>query len=82
MSDEFYSNDRNSASPGGQIIPLRRPPHSTEAEQAVLGGLLLDNSAWRTVAELLTAADFYRSDHHLGLNSAPQPFAGKGRINP
>jgi hypothetical protein len=36
-----------------------------EAEQSVLGGLLLDNGAWRTVAEILTAADFYRPDHRL-----------------
>jgi replicative DNA helicase len=77
MSDEFYSNDRNSASPGGQIIPLRRPPYSTEAEQAVLGGLLLDNSAWRTVAELLTAEDFYRPDHRLIFDAIAQ-LARKG----
>jgi hypothetical protein len=31
----------------------------------VLGGLLLDNSAWRTVAEILTVEDFYRPDHRL-----------------
>lgn len=42
---------------------LRVPPHSAEAEAAVLGGLLLDNQAWDRVGDLIRAADFYRSDH-------------------
>jgi replicative DNA helicase len=42
---------------------LRVPPHSAEAEQAVLGGLLLDNSTWDAIADRLTAEDFYRRDH-------------------
>lgn len=41
------------------------PPHSVESEQAVLGGLLLDNRAWPDVAPLLRADDFYREDHRL-----------------
>jgi len=44
---------------------LRVPPHSVEAEQAVLGGLLLDNSTWDSVADRLRADDFYRRDHQL-----------------
>jgi replicative DNA helicase len=44
---------------------LRVPPHSVEAEQAVLGGLLLDNSTWDTVADRLRAEDFYRRDHQV-----------------
>ncbi len=44
---------------------LRVPPHSLEAEQSVLGGLMLDNSAWDTVADLVTEGDFYRHDHRL-----------------
>ena len=44
---------------------LRIPPHSVEAEQAVLGGLLLDNSTWDTVADRLRAEDFYRRDHQV-----------------
>jgi replicative DNA helicase len=39
------------------------PPHSIEAEQSVLGGLLLDNSAWDRAADLLTDSDFYRYEH-------------------
>jgi replicative DNA helicase len=48
-----------------QIDALKLPPYSIEAEQSVLGGLLLDNSAWEKIADLLTDADFYRADHRL-----------------
>jgi replicative DNA helicase len=41
------------------------PPHSVEAEQAVLGGLMLDNAAWDRIADKVTAEDFYRRDHRL-----------------
>ncbi|HTE42500.1 MAG TPA: replicative DNA helicase [Steroidobacteraceae bacterium] len=49
----------------GGTDAVRVPPHSVEAEQAVLGGLMLDNSAWDTVADRLKAEDFYRRDHQL-----------------
>ncbi|MDR1310975.1 MAG: replicative DNA helicase, partial [Burkholderiaceae bacterium] len=48
-----------------QLVSLRLPPHSVEAEQSVLGGLLLDNAAWDRVSDLLTHDDFYRFDHRL-----------------
>src|ERR1700710_2083303 len=44
---------------------VRVPPHSVEAEQSVLGGLMLDKSTWDAVADRLTAEDFYRRDHQL-----------------
>ncbi|MEM7611582.1 MAG: replicative DNA helicase [Pseudomonadota bacterium] len=44
---------------------LRVPPHSVEAEQSVLGGLMLDNSAWDRVADVLVSTDFYRADHQI-----------------
>ena len=44
---------------------LRVPPHSIEAEQAVIGGLLLDNRAWELIADRITDEDFYRNDHRL-----------------
>ncbi|MFO1431341.1 MAG: replicative DNA helicase [Candidatus Competibacteraceae bacterium] len=44
---------------------LKIPPHSIEAEQSVLGGLMLDNSAWDQVADRLNEQDFYRADHRL-----------------
>src|SRR5690554_1561118 len=49
----------------GGTAALRVPPHSIEAEQAVLGGLMLDNAAWESVADQVTELDFYRSDHRL-----------------
>ncbi len=42
---------------------VKVPPHSLEAEQAVLGGLMQDDSAWDTVVEQLVAEDFYRVEH-------------------
>ncbi len=44
---------------------LKVPPHSIEAEQAVLGGLMLDNGAWDRVGDLVAEEDFYRRDHRL-----------------
>src|SRR5271167_2021697 len=44
---------------------LRLPPHSIEAEQSVLGGLMLDSAAWDQVADRVLAQDFYRNDHRL-----------------
>ena len=46
-----------------QLVNLRLPPHSIEAEQSVLGGLLLDNAAWDRIGDLLSVEDFYRDDH-------------------
>src|ERR1700682_3412680 len=46
-----------------QLESLKVPPHSIEAEQSVLGGLLLDNAAWDKIADIIGEADFYRSDH-------------------
>jgi len=42
---------------------LRIPPHSIEAERSVLGGLMLDDNAWDSIASILSAEDFYRGDH-------------------
>ena len=44
---------------------LKIPPHSIEAEQAVLGGLMLDNAAWDQIADKVNEEDFYRRDHRL-----------------
>lgn len=44
---------------------LKLPPHSIEAEQSVLGGLLLANEAWDHVIERVVAEDFYRHEHRL-----------------
>ncbi len=49
----------------GSVLDVRAPPHSVEAEQAVLGGLLIDAAAWDHVADVVRAEDFYRPDHRL-----------------
>lgn len=48
-----------------QLDTLKVPPHSIEAEQSVLGGLMLDNEAWDRVAERVVAQDFYTRTHKL-----------------
>lgn len=55
---EFFEGD--AAEPA-----IRVPPHSLEAEQSLLGGLMLDTAAWDQVADVLVADDFYRADHQL-----------------
>jgi replicative DNA helicase len=44
---------------------LKIPPHSIEAEQSMLGGLMLDKAAWDKVADIVVAEDLYRNDHRL-----------------
>jgi replicative DNA helicase len=46
-----------------QVEALKLPPYSLEAEQSVLGGLLLDNGAWEKIADQISDNDFYRADH-------------------
>ncbi len=58
FSDRIPSNNP-------RIESLRVPPHSVDAEQAVLGGLMLAREAWDKVADRITDEDFYRKDHRL-----------------
>lgn len=48
-----------------EVHALKTPPHSLEAEQSLLGGVLLDNEAWDNIAHTLTQADFYRYEHRV-----------------
>ena len=48
-----------------QLDALKIPPHSVEAEQSVIGGLLLENEALDRIADILSPNDFYRHDHKL-----------------
>ncbi len=65
--------------PDTSVAHLRVPPHSIEAEQSILGGLLIDNLAWDRIGDILTDADFYRYEHRLifiqigGLVNAGKP---------
>ena len=62
------------------VDPLKRPPHSAEAEQAIIGGLMLDNQVWDKVNTKLCEADFYRTEHRIlfraivSLAKKDQPF--------
>ncbi len=58
-----FSNSAAEARADDEVARLRVPPHSIEAEQSVLGGLLLDNSAWDRAGDLLSDSDFYRWEH-------------------
>ncbi len=59
--DREFRNDPTDT----RIEQLRMPPHSIEAEQAVLGGLMLVPDAYDRVNDKLTPNDFYRRDHQL-----------------
>ncbi|MES1982593.1 MAG: replicative DNA helicase [Pseudomonadota bacterium] len=48
-----------------QLDAIKLPPHSHEAEQSVLGGILLDTTAWDKITDLIAESDFYRSEHRL-----------------
>ena len=67
MADpEFPSNVSELRYPGtGEIARIKMQPHSAEAEQSVLGGLLLSADGWDAVAELVSDGDFYRLGHRL-----------------
>lgn len=60
--------------------PLKKPPHSAEAEQSIIGGLMLENQVWDKVNTKLCEADFYRTEHRIlyraitELASKNQPF--------
>ena len=56
---------------------IRVPPHSVEAEQSLLGGLLIDGRAWDDVADIVTDDDFYRNDHRL-IFAAIRNLSGEG----
>src|SRR3569832_1848162 len=58
-----------------QLAQMRLPPHSLEAEQAVLGGLLLDNSAWDRIGDVVSESDFYRQAHRQILRAIVRQIA-------
>ncbi|WP_115710107.1 replicative DNA helicase [Legionella sainthelensi] len=62
------------------VDPLKRPPHSVEAEQSIIGGLMLDNQVWDKISHKLCETDFYRTEHRIlfraisALAKKDQPF--------
>ena len=61
MSESFSSNTIQDE----MLESLKVPPHSVEAEQSLLGGLMLDNGTWDQVVEIVAEDDFYRQGHRL-----------------
>ena len=57
---EFTSVNYNNS-----VESLKIPPHSIQAEQSVLGALLLENRCWDNIADKVAEVDFYRKDHRL-----------------
>ena len=62
---------QSSPSVDPQLAALKLPPHSIEAEQSLIGGLLIDNSAWDRIGDVVRETDFYRDDprrifRHIG----------------
>jgi replicative DNA helicase len=66
MSEDYYFT------PDHAVESLKVPPHSIQAEQSVLGGLMLDNQTWDSVADKVLETDFYRRDHRLIFRSIAQ----------
>ncbi len=65
MEERAFS--RRGTEPAAEALKV--PPQSIEAEQSVLGGLLLDNQSWDRIADIVTADDFYRREHRLIFNA-------------
>ncbi|MFK8067083.1 MAG: replicative DNA helicase [Gammaproteobacteria bacterium] len=71
--NEPYPMDMGSGEP---TQALKIPPHSIDAEQSLLGGLMLDENVWSEVSDKVLEADFYRSEHRL-IFQAVQALAAK-----
>jgi len=65
MSSDDFAGLPAPVRPDPEVASLRVPPHSIEAEQSVLGAVLLDNTAWERIADVVREEDFYRHDHRL-----------------
>ena len=65
MSDLAISSNTIEIAAESLAESLKVAPHSIEAEQSVLGGLMLDNDAWDKIADIINEHDFYRRDHRL-----------------
>ena len=64
MTETFETSGQpNQEKRSSNLTALKVPPHSVEAEQAVLGGLMVDNTVWDDIADVLMPEDFYRLEH-------------------
>lgn len=62
---EAFTPNRQSSNRALTPNSVKVPPHSIEAEQSVLGGVMLDNRAWDQILDRLHEEDFYRNEHRL-----------------
>lgn len=69
MADASTRKVTSKKPPAKKTAPVKLPPHSIDAEQSVLGALLIDNQAWDKIADVLVEHDFYRPDHQLLFNA-------------
>ena len=81
MSEIFEPSTHSQGRNPSNLTALKVPPHSVEAEQAVLGGLMIDNSEWDTVADALLSVDFYRSEHQLIFQTMTQQSEARSPID-
>ena len=65
MGSHRFNQMQSFSNSDAQLEQIKLPPHSVEAEQSVLGGLLLEASALDKIADLMTDDDFYRHEHRL-----------------
>ena len=81
MSEFFEPSTPSLGRNPSNLTALKVPPHSVEAEQAVLGGLMIDNSEWDTVADAVLSVDFYRSEHQLVFQTMTQQSEARSPID-
>jgi len=65
MAESPFIDNKRADAGAPRATSLKLPPHSIDAEQSVLGALMLDNSAWHDLSEIIIAEDFYRKEHYL-----------------
>lgn len=66
----------------GDIARIKMQPHSVEAEQSVLGGLLLSADGWTAVSDAVTANDFYRPAHRMIFRQMHKLFEDMQPVDP
>jgi replicative DNA helicase len=65
LTDLSSPSSLSSSSSPSFLTHLKIPPHSIEAEQALIGGIMLDNHAWEKVVETVSENDFYKPEHRV-----------------
>jgi replicative DNA helicase len=81
MSEIFEPSTPSLGRNPSSLTALKVPPHSVEAEQAVLGGLMIDNTEWDTVADTVLSVDFYRAEHQLIFQTMTQQSEARSPID-